>query len=191
MLIITHKQIKVKEYEKLMQQLWFNLFVQGLGFFGILSSIISFQCTKHNSIMLFRTGNEFLFGLQYLFLGAYTGLAMNIIGCIRNQIFASQVKRNRSTLISQIIFSAIFLIGGIISWSGYESILIIVAKILSTIAYSLKNTKILRLIILFTSTSWLLYNILVQSYAGVLCELFTISSIIVAIIRFYIRPCNK
>ena len=170
---------------------WFDIVTQGLGFLGILASIISFQCKQHSKIMLFRTLNEFLFGLQYFLLGAYTGMAMNLIGCVRNQLFSYEVKRKKSTLVTQIFFSALFLVGGIITWAGYKSILIITAKILSTIAYSLKNTKVLRLIILFTSTSWLIYNATVHSLAGVACEMFTIGSLLLSLLRFYVLPHFK
>ena len=170
---------------------WFFILTQALGLCGILCGAIAFQCKKHSNIMLFRTVNELLFAIQYLLLGAYTGMAMDLIGCLRNQLFASQIKRNKSTLLTQIIFCIIFLIGGIATWSGYISILAITAKLLSTVAYSLKNTKILRLIILTTSSCWLVYNAMVSSWAGVLCEVFTLSSIVISLFRFYILPKLK
>ncbi len=170
---------------------WFDILVQGLGVLGILSSVISFQCRTHGKIMLFRNGNEFLFAIQYLLLGAYTGMTMNIIGCVRNQLFAAQVKKGKSTRKTQIIFCLIFIAGGLVSWSGYKTILIIVSKILSTIAYGLENTKILRIIILFTSTSWLIYNFSVGSIAGMACEVFTLCSILVALFRLYVLPALR
>lgn len=165
-----------------------EILIQAIGFFGIAASIISFQCKKHNSILFFRTMNEFLFAIQYFMLGAYTGMAMNIVGCIRNCIFSKQVEKNKSTTTSIIIFGALFFIFGVVTWQGAKSILIIIAKILSTMAYGNKNTTFVRGTILITSTSWLIYNASIWSVAGVLCEAFTLLSIIVGIIRLDIIP---
>lgn len=165
--------------------------IQSLGVFGIIASIISFQCKKHNRILLFRTLNELLFGVQYILLGAYTGAAMNFVGCVRNTIFSKKVEHKKDTTIPIIIFSILFTVFGIATWQGPKSILIIVAKVLSTLAYGNKNTTIVRCIVLTTSSSWLLYNIFVNSIAGVACEVFTLCSLISGIIRLDIIPYFK
>ena len=162
--------------------------IQLIGGLGIIASIISFQCIKHNLVLLFRTLNEFLFAIQYFLLGAYTGMAMNLVGCVRNIIFTKQVSKNKKTTVSIILFSLLFTIFGIVTWQGPKSVLIIVAKVLSTLAYGNKNTSFVRKTILITSTSWLLYNSLVFSIAGVLCEAITLVSIIIGIIRLDIFP---
>lgn len=168
-----------------------EIFIQLIGGFGIIASILSFQCKKHNSILLFRTLNELLFALQYFLLGAFTGMTMNLVGCVRNLIFVRQVSKNKRTTVSIAAFSALFLIFGLLTWQGKKSVLIIVAKVLSTLAYGNKNTTFVRCIMLVTSSSWLIYNYCVFSVAGVLCEAFTLVSIIVGITRFDIIPLFK
>lgn len=165
-----------------------NILVQIIGFLGIATSVISFQCKRHDKIMLFRTLNEFIFAIQYFMLGAYTGMAMNIVGCVRNYIFSNQIKNDKKTTNSVIFFGIMFFVFGILSWQGPKSILIIVAKILSTMAYGNKNTTFVRCTILVTSTSWLIYNASIFSVAGVLCEACTLVSIIAGLIRIDIIP---
>lgn len=165
-----------------------NLVIQLIGGLGVVASIISFQCKKHSSILFFRTLNEFIFAIQYFLLGAYTGMSMNLVGCIRNIIFINQVKNNKKTIVSSTIFCIMFFVFGLVSWQGKKSILIIFAKILSTIAYGNKNTTVVRIIIFLTSTSWLIYNYCIFSIAGIICEAFTLVSLIVGIIRFNIIP---
>ena len=162
--------------------------IQSIGVLGIIASIIAFQTKKHNQILLFKTLNEFLFAIQYVLLGAYTGMAMNLVGCVRNIIFTKQVEKNKKTTISTVIFCVMFTVFGIATWQGLKSLLIIIAKVLSTVAYSNKNTTVVRGIILITSISWLIYNSFVFSIAGVLCEAVTIISVIVGIIRFDLIP---
>ena len=162
--------------------------VQLIGGFGILASLISFQCKKHNSILCFRTLNEAIFAIQYLMLGAYTGAVMNVIGCFRNMIFTKQISKGKRTTVATVIFAVIFFVFGILTWQGVKSILIIVAKMLSTVAYGNKNTTVVRSIIFITCTSWLIYNYCVFSVAGVICEAFTLISLLIGIIRLDIMP---
>lgn len=162
---------------------FFELIIQCFGFCGMLCSIISFQCRKHGKILFFRTMNELLFGIQYILLGAYTGAAMNFIGCVRNVLFSRQVEKGKSTILSRVIFSVLFLAFAVATWSGVKSILIGIAKVGSTVAYGCRNTIAMRLIIFLTSTLWLVYDICVGSWAGAASESFTIVSIFVALFR--------
>lgn len=165
-----------------------ELITQGLGALGIIAGIISFQCKKHKWILFFRTLNEFLFGVQYLLLGAYTGMMMNFIGCVRNIIFSNNVAKNRKNTVAVLIFSGIFVLFGILTWAGPKSILIMVAKVLTSLAYGNKNTTVVRTVVLITSSCWLIYNSFVGSYAGILCEIFTLGSLILGIIRLDLIP---
>ncbi len=165
-----------------------DIIIQLIGVLGILASVISFQCKKHNSILIFRTMNEFIFAIQFLLLGAYTGMAMNLIGCVRNVIFTKQVSENKKTVASTVVFAILFFVLGIFTWQGKKSVLIIIAKILSTVAYSNKNTTVVRTVLFITCTSWLIYNYCVFSIAGVLCEAFTLVSLFIGMIRLDVMP---
>lgn len=159
-----------------------------LGLLGILASFISFQCKEHNLILTFRTCNELMFSIQYLLLGAYTGTIVNLVGCLRNIMFAKLVSRDKKPVVYIFIFCAVFTILGLLSWQGYKSILVITAKILSTIAYGNKSTTIVRTVIFITSMAWLIYNYSVSSYEGVVCESLTLLSLVFGILRFDIVP---
>lgn len=160
-----------------------TIIIQGIGVLGIIASILSFQCKKHNKLMFYRTSNESLFALQFILLGAYTGAAMNIIGCARNIIFAEMVKKDKKTTVPCFIFSGLFLIFSAVTWAGFRSILIGIAKVVSTFAYGNKNVFLVRIMILSSATAWLIYNAIVGSWAGVINESLTLISIIVGIFR--------
>ena len=88
----------------------FDVLIEAIGILGIIASIISFQCKKHSRLLLFRSANESLFALQYGLLGAYTGMAMNVIGVVRNIVFTELVKRKKSTVPARIAFGAVFVV---------------------------------------------------------------------------------
>lgn len=167
-----------------MDGIWFAIFIQGIGVAGVICAALAFQCKKHTSIMILRTANEMLFAVQYVFLGAYTGCAMNVFGSIRNVVFAEMVKRKKNTVPMRFVFSAIFIIFIALTWAGIKSVLSGFAKVLSTFAYGSKNLVFMRIMILITSSCWFVYNLLVKSYAGVLSESITITSIVISMFRF-------
>ena len=161
----------------------FQILTQIIGYVGVLFVVIAFQCKKHKHVIVLKTTNELIFALQYLLLGAYTGVAMNLIGSLRNFIFVAQVEKGKSTRAAQVVFSLFFIAFGIATWQGPISVAVIAAKIVTTVAYGIKNTRVIRFLTLPTSICWLFYNVVAGSSAGVLCEAFTSLSIVTAIIR--------
>ena len=172
-----------------MSEFWRNVIIQGIGFLGLFCAVVAFQCKSHKKIMVFRTLNEVFFAVQYGVIGAYTGLAMNVLGSARNVVFAEMVKRDKNTVPMRFVFSAVYVVFIVLTWAGVKSVLSGFAKVLSTFAYGSKNLIFMRFMIIITSGCWLVYNLFVGSYAGVISEAFTIVSLIVGIIRF--KPERK
>ena len=168
-----------------------DILIQLIGVFGIAASIAAFQFKKHGTVLIFRTLNEAFFAVQYFLLAAYTGAAVSVLGVTRNLIFKKRIANGKSTSAFIAISSVLFVTFGILTWEGPKSILIIVAKVLSTISYGNKNTTVIRVIGIVTTTSWLFYNWYVFSIAGVLCEAFTLTSLIIGLIRLDILPKIK
>lgn len=188
--------------------MWFDIFVQVIGFIAIGMNLVAVQFNKHWKIVTFNTLGSFLFGIQYLFLGAYTGVVMEAVGWIRNIVFIRQVKLKKPTKKLIYLFSVITLISGIISiilswdksilavkrWSSDLtiatalavgiSIISIIAKILSTVAYGIENPHNIRMLKLPVSGLWFFYNIIAFSIAGVVNEVMSICSILIAEWRF-------
>ena len=154
-----------------------------IGAFGILAAVLAFQCKRHDRVMVLRTANELLFALQYALLGAWTGMAMNLIGCVRNMVFRRMVLHEKDTKWMRCVFSGIFLLFVWLTWAGSKSLLTGFAKVVSTVAFGSSNLFLLRLLTFLTSTCWLIYNLSVGSYTGAVCEVLTLSSIIVGIVR--------
>ena len=171
-----------------------QIIAQGAGVLGVTAAVLAFQCKRHKPLMALRTANELLFALQYGLLGAATGMAMNLLGCVRNVIFVRLVAREKRTTAARIVFSGLFLLFTALTWAGLKSILSGVAKVLSTVAYGSANLRLLRGLILVTSSSWFVYNALVGSWAGCVCEALTIGSILVAFFRDFLQNkqhCNE
>ncbi len=165
----------------------YDIIAQIIGFIGLALSALSFQGKKHSTVMIFRTASEICFGAQYIMLGAYSGAAITLIGPARNAVFMLLIKKGRPTLPAQIAFSVIFTAAGILTWQGPVTLLVIAAKILTTVAYGMKDTGKLRLITLPSNVCWLIYNAVFGSYGGMASEALNIVSIAIALIRIDLK----
>jgi hypothetical protein len=190
---------------------FFEIVIQLIGFIAIAFNLIAVQFNTHGKIIAFKTFGSILFCLQYLLLGAYTGMVMDLIGSIRNIVFANTVKKGKSTKTPIIVFSILTVVLGVLSivltwdvskikWTDnvkiatvlmvIVSIISIIAKLLTTVAYGIKNPHLIRMVNLPSCSLWIVYNFIVFSLAGIVNEIMSITSIIIAEIRFK-KPKEK
>lgn len=160
-----------------------DLFIQAVGFAGMAISLYGIQHKAYNRVVLFRILNELIFGVQFLLLGAYTGAASNFAACITNSVYMLRIKKGKSTLPFQIAFGILFVIIGILTWHGPASILVIFAKLLSTVSFGINDTKVIRRVNLIITPVWLVYDITVFSLAGIISDVLYFISVISAVIR--------
>ena len=165
---------------------WYEVFVQFIGIVGIIAGLSAFQCNKHSHALALKMTEEGSFGIQYLLLGGYTGAVLNLVGIFRNLIFTYLGKRDKQKELkyARIILGFLFAVLGLLSWEGYISILIIFAKVLSTLAYGTTNMKKMRMMISVTCVCWICYNIYIGSIAGVISDSCNLVSVIIGIIRY-------
>ncbi len=193
----------------------FDIIVQTIGFIAIAVNILSVQFNSHGLIMLFKSLGSFLFCIQYLLLGAFTGLVMDFIGVIRNFVFAYNVKKGKSNKWWIVIFSILTAGLGIATiiftwektlvtlsrWSAnatvltvlavFISIISVTAKLITTIGYGAKDPHKVRMINLPSFSLWIIYNVTVLSLAGAINDGMSIISILIAEYRFRKKPEEK
>lgn len=116
-------------------------------------------------------------GLEYVFLSAYSGLAMCVIALIRNIIFLVDEKKNgkRDTISKKdifilIILYAISIISAVFTYDGFLSLLSVFATMLYTYSVWQKKTNIYKLLGMPIGVLWIVYNFYVQSLFGVILE---------------------
>jgi len=170
-----------------------ELLIQLIGVIGILAGIMAFQSNKHSRALGYKITEESIFALQYLLLGGITGAILNVVGAIRNIIFARLgiANKEKELKYARIIIAAIYTVIGLFSWNGIISILIVFAKIISTLAYGTTDMKKMRILIFFSSICWICYNIHLGSIAGALADGFTLTSVIIGMVRYDVRRKAK
>ena len=165
---------------------WNEIFIQVIGIIGIIAGLSAFQCNKHSHALALKMTEEGMFGIQYFLLGGYTGFILNLVGIFRNLIFTYYGKRDKQKELkyARIILGVLFAVLGLMAWEGYISILIIFAKVLSTLAYGTTNMKKMRRMISVTCCCWICYNFYVGSIAGVISDTCNLISVIIGMIRY-------
>lgn len=157
---------------------------QALGILATVITVISYQMNTKRSLLLVQTAATTCTCLAYLFLGAASGFALNVVCIVRNVIFYFQKDNSKAHTVSALLLAAAMVVIGILSWQGPVSLLIIAALAANTVFLSFGNPQLLRKSILGTSTLVLLYNIFVFSLGGIANEGLSIASSIVGILRF-------
>ncbi|MBE6597052.1 MAG: YgjV family protein [Ruminococcaceae bacterium] len=168
-----------------------GIFIQALGFLGMFVQIFSMQSKEYKKVIGMTISGELIFGFQLLLLGGITGAATNFAACITNIIYFIRIRQKKSTTVFQVIFGILFVAIGLLTWEGPLSLLVIAAKLVSTVSYGMKDTKIIRRLKLISMPLWLIYDVLHFSIGGMLNDLMVITSTVIGIIRLDIKREEK
>lgn len=167
---------------------------------GIASFLIifSFQFKDLRRLLFFQIASSVLFGLQFVFLGAFSGALTNLCGVFLRVAVYLRAKRgvlpgekkDASPFRSPWVwgFVLLFLAVAVLSCDGPLSLLPPVSMILFIFALWRSDPLFLRRVNLFAcSPMWLLYNLFTHAWAGVFTETMVVVSIIVSYLRFFFR----
>lgn len=165
---------------------WYDIFVQVIGFVGVLFFVFSYQMRSNKLLFGMQTLGCATFCLQFALLGAYSGCLSLVINITRN---AMLTKYNESALVRWkgwvFIFSALCAVIAFMTWNGPISLLPLIGSISGTAASWTNNARTIRMTNLtLNSPTMLAYDVLVRSWGGALNEVMTIAAIVVSIVRF-------
>ena len=160
------------------------LIAQIIGSFGMIAVVIGMQQKQYDRIALCKMLNSFFGGVHYIFLGGYTGMVINFASIFANSVYWYRNKRNKSNVPFQILFGICFVVLALLSWDGPISLFVLVAKVLSSVALGVKNTRVIRALNAISSPCWLVYNVASKAYPSAASDSFVIISILIAMFRY-------
>ena len=159
-------------------------------FFVVLAYFLcglTFFVKKRGYILIISTGVCVSFSFAYLFVAAWTGIAMNIISIIRNLTFflvAKYASKNKTLNVLQLVF--IFLLTAVCAVFTYDGILSLAAVLAAAIyTYAVwdggnKNYKIYAII---SSLAWIVYDVFVSFYLGIVLESMMVVCAIIGLFK--------
>ncbi len=161
-----------------------DFIIQAIGFMGTILFFLSFQCRSNRNLFRVQFLSYLMYTIHLLLLGAVTGGISYIINVFRSICLGSNQKWANSRYMGFVIclmqLAALYF-----CWEGWISLLPITANIASTIGGYTRNPRKIRLAgMLINSPLWIIYNIIVGSWAGILDEIVSELSMIISIIRY-------
>ena len=160
------------------------MLVQLIGFLGTALFFLSYQCKSSKNLFRVQLLSYLCYTVHLLLLGAVTGGVSYLINTFRSFCLGSSRKFARSRrMCTAICLSQVAAM--VFTWSGWISVLPVAANIAATLAGYTHNGQKIRLAgMLINSPLWILYDILVGSWAGILDEVVTEGSILLSIARY-------
>ena len=175
---------------------------QIIGIFAAAMNILSYQCKSKSKLIFIQIFCSLIFTANYLMLGAVVGGLMNGIAVIRAIFFLYKDKwhLNEKLLIGS--FIAAFIASYVLAFTVFEvepipknfiiEILPVIGMSAVTVSFNMKNATAVRIIgITLSSPGWLVYNVCSGSIGAILCEVFSLASLAVGIIRHDIKRKPK
>jgi hypothetical protein len=140
------------------------------------------------------------FSVNYFMLGATVGGLLNLIGAIRAIVFLFQDRFRADHIFWFVVFVSSYVVVYLLNFIVFSkqiTILNLLIELLPVlgmtalnIGFRLKKAADVRKCALVSSPSWLIYNIVAGSWGAIACEIFTLVSVIVGMIR-YDFPARK
>lgn len=160
------------------------LIIQAIGLLGTVTFFFSFQCRKNRALFLVQLLSYCLYTVHLLLLGAVTGGISYMINALRSICLASKWRfAHRKEMCA--VLCAMQLAALVFTWSGWISLLPVAANIAATVAGYTHNPRKIRIAgMCINSPLWIVYDILIGSWAGILDELVTEASILISILRY-------
>ena len=138
---------------------------------------MTYYAKDRKSVLIISFSSLIANGIAYIFLSAWTGLAMCFLALIRNIIFLADEKKNgkrdrinKTDIIILIVLYAISIISAIFTYDGFLSLLSVFATMLYTYSVWQKKTNIYKLLGIPIGILWILYNIYIKSVFGIVLE---------------------
>lgn len=163
--------------------MWY-IVAQIFGIGAMISLFSVYQQSSKKKLMISKLCADVCWSVHYLCLGGYGGVVTNFVGIFRELSFMQRDKKKwASSNIVPIIFVAINWCIGISTFQRPINILPIVASSFATLALWLRRPKLTKLILAPVCISFLVYDIFIGSWVGVINESISIVSIIIFLIK--------
>ena len=170
-----------------------EIVAQAIGIVAMLFNILSYQNKNQRTLIVFQFFGALLFAVNYLLLGAVVGGILNLLGVVRALVFLFKDKLKADRLPWLIGFIATYVTVYILNFAVFGKeitvfnllveCLPVIGMIALNIGFRLKDAAAVRKCGLVSSPSWLVYNIVVFSWGAILCEVLTLCSIIIGMLR--------
>ena len=170
-----------------------EIIAQAIGIIAMVLLVISYQFKGKKSVIALQFLGSLLFSINYLMLGAFVGCLLNFLAAIRAVVYYYKDKFKADKIFWFYGFVATYVLSYVLNFTVFgkaPTALNLIVEILPVIGmtaldvgYRLKNTAGIRKCGLISAPAWFIYNLFSGSWGALVCDVFTIGSIIIGIFR--------
>jgi len=160
-------------------QIWGQI----IGLVAMVANILSYQCKSSRRLVAVMGVGALLFSVSYFLLGQPIAAMFNIIAVI------SSIASLKDNLKNKFIFAIIVILYATttgVTFNGWWSLVLMVAQIAYSYSVMFTSGTFIRYMrFFFISPVWLINNtVICFTIGGIICEIITMTSIIVSFIRY-------
>lgn len=157
-----------------------KLIAQLFGIGAMVSLFSIYQQKSRKRMLISKLSADVCWVIHYLCLGGIAGMIPNMVGIFRELVFINRKdKKWAASIIWPCVFIVINWMLGFRTFSMWYNLLPITASTFVTISLWIDNPRLTKLISIPISTAFLIYDIFVGSYIGIINEAVSICSIII------------
>ena len=161
-----------------------SIFVQAIGFLGTILFFLSYQFKENKNLFRVQFVSYLCYTTHLLMLGAVTGGISYILNTVRSFCLGSDYPVLKEKKVCYAI-CGLQLVTLLFTWDGWWSILPVAANIAATIGGYTHNGRTIRFTGMFiNSPLWILYDVIVGSWAGILDEIISEVSMVISLCRY-------
>lgn len=170
--------------------MYLNIIAQILGLGGTYMLFTLYRQKERKKLLSRKRYADFLWGLHYIFLGAWSGAIPNAVGILRETVFIHNDKKWAKSLVWPFVFIAVSWFLAVASQNSILCLLPMCASTLVTVSLWVKNPKMTRILSVPVCVTFIVYDVFVGSYAGIVNEAISLVSIISSFIRNDMIGCS-
>lgn len=143
--------------------------IQIIGLVAFFFLVFGFWAKSKNVILVMHLIANLIFVIHYFLLDAYMGSSVCAVVVISDFFLINKTDKKKLKR-HGIIFSTIFLIVGMLNFSGYLSLIPVVGAIFAMYLLLKDDANELRLGMVFAALMWVVYGLAVKSYVVAITE---------------------
>lgn len=161
-----------------------SFLIQMIGFAGTILFFLSYQCKSNKKLFQVQFVSYLCYTVHLLLLGAITGGISYILNTVRSFCLGSKNSFLRGKWMCGMI-CLLQMVTLMLTWEGWWSCLPVIANVAATLGGYTYNGRKIRVVGLFVNSPlWIIYDVIVGSWAGIIDELITQLSMIISILRY-------
>ena len=174
-----------------------TIIAQIMGIMAMAFNILSYQRKTRGGAIAFQLVGGLLFSVHFFLFGAFVGGVLNAVAFIRAIVFLNKEKLHADHIYWLVGFIIVYIASYILNFTAFGKeptmfnfvieLLPVIGMIATTISFRYSDAKTIRRYGLISSPSWLVYNITTGSIGAIACEVFSLCSIVIGIVRFDLK----